>query len=90
MFLVSNNSKEVSSTGKVPSDWILNVLIKPSLFNPAYARAYVSESTWTTELYLPFSVSCSISSISVIVAPLDEMVNVAIYPSSPVPEYART
>ena len=87
-FLVYNSSNEFNFTGKVPSNWKLNVLIKPSLFNPAYARAYVSESTWTTELYLPLSVSCSISSISVIVAPLDEMVNVAIYPSSPDPEYA--
>ena len=41
----------------VPSDEMVNVEMKPSLVDPApapaYANAYVSESTCTRELWVP-------------------------------------
>ena len=95
----------VSYSKLFPSDWvftavmlpslsIVNVEMKPSLPPPAYANAYVSESTCTRELSVAVTVSCSKVSTSVIVVPSDEMVNVEIHPwgissLSPRPAYAN-
>ena len=73
----------------LPSLSIVNVEMKPSLSAPSYANAYVSESTCTRELWLALSVSCSKLATSVIVVPSDEMVNVEMNPSVPVPVYAN-
>ena len=43
-------SKVSTSVIVVPSDEIVNVEMKPSSRKPAYANAYVSESTCTREL----------------------------------------
>ena len=80
-FLVYNSSNEFNFTGKVPSNWKLNVLIKPPLFNPAYVRAYLSESTWISESKLASDVLCSIVATSVIDDPFDVTVNVVMNPS---------
>ena len=80
-FLAYNSSNEVNSTGKIPPNWELNVLIKPPLFNSAYARAYVSESTWISESKLASDVLCSIVATSVIDDLFDVTVNVIMNPS---------
>ena len=57
-------SKVSTWTILVPSDEIVNVEMKPSLSLPSYAKAYVSESTCTRELYCPWRTSCSKLAIS--------------------------
>ena len=54
-----------------------------------YANAYVSESTWTRELYVASAVLCSTFSTFVIAEPSEGTVNVWIWPSSPAPVYAN-
>ena len=75
-FLAYNSLNEVNSIGKVSYNWELNVLIKQPLFNPAYAIAYVFESTWISDSKLASGVLCSIVANSVIDDPFDVTVNV--------------
>ena len=78
-----------TSVMELPSDEIVNVVMKPSLSSPEYAKAYVSESICNRELYFPRLVSCSNVSTFVIVEPSAGMVNVVIQPSSSPPAYAK-
>ena len=55
-------------------------MIKPPLFNPAYVRADLSESTWISESKLASDVLCSIAATSVIDDPFDATVNVVMNP----------
>ena len=68
---------------------MVNVVIQPSSPLPAYAKAYVSESTCTSELYCPLFTACSNVFTFVIVEPSAGMVNVVIQPSSSPPAYAK-
>ena len=68
-----------------PSAEMVNVVIRPTFSAAANAKAYVSESTCTSELYCPLFGANSKVATFVIVSPSAEMVNVAMKPSSSVP-----
>ena len=72
-----------------PSAEMVNVLIQPASSLPPNAKAYVSESTCTRELWVLWFGANSKVATFVIVSPSAEMVNVDMKPSSSVPRYAN-
>ena len=61
-----------------PFDEIVNETMNPSSSVPEYASTKLSLSTFTSELWLASEVLYSIEATSVIVLPLDDIVNVEI------------
>ena len=87
-FLVSNNSKEVNSTGSEPSEETVKVFNIPVLFSRLYANTKVSLSSFASENSPQLFVSCSISSTFEIVLPSEETSRVDNHASYPESLYA--